>query len=92
MKVRLEIGPQDAEQSLCIMARSQPQPGMVAHKCTGAVDDSLAAEVQRLLDMPDDQVPAGDCAKYEAKQAEEGRCDPNVCAFASAANKQGKLF
>ena len=70
VKVRIEIGPKEAEQKLCIIARSQPEAGRVAYKVSSEVGKRLPAEVQRLLSMPDSEVPAGDTAKYEIAKAE----------------------
>ena len=68
VKVRLEIGPKDAEQSQCTIARSQRRAGLVAYKRCGDVDSSLGDQVQAMLNMPDDKVPEGDYSKYEAKK------------------------
>ena len=68
VKVRLEIGPKDAEQSQCTIARSQRRAGLVAFKRCGDVDSSLGNQVQAMLKMPDDKVPEGDYSKYEARK------------------------
>lgn len=91
VKVRLEIGPKDAEQSICTIARSQPTPGLVAYKRPGDVNKKLAEQVRAMLDIPDAEVPAGDVSKYEQKQSEaqqdsgEKRYEAS-CATAIAAN------
>lgn len=76
VKVRIEIGPKDAEQNICTIARSQKVAGLVAHKVSGDVGKTLGKQVQALLSMPDDEVPAGDMSKYE---------DAKRCALLSRA-------
>ena len=80
MKVRLEIGPKDAEQSICTIARSQSRPGLVAYKQPGDINKSLPEQVQAMLAIPDKDVPAGDYSKYEKKASDpqdegEARCE-----------------
>lgn len=84
MKVRLEIGPKDAEQSICTIARSQPTPGLVAYKRPGDVNESLPEQVRGMLDMRDAEVPAGDISKYEKKtQAQQDESEER-CAGGNA--------
>jgi hypothetical protein len=80
VKVRLEIGPKDAEQSICTIARSQRRPGLVAYKQPGNVDKTLASQVQVMLNIPDRKVPAGDYSKYEAKQKQHHKAEADADA------------
>ena len=81
VKVRLEIGPRDAEQGTCTVARSQPQPGKVAYKQAGSVDKTLAAQVADMLAISDAEVPPGDDAKYTVdKQSAAVKSKPEDAA------------
>jgi hypothetical protein len=63
VKARIELGPKDAEQNLCIVARSQPLAGKVAYKVTGEISGKLIEQVEEMLSMPDSEVPEANYSK-----------------------------
>jgi len=77
VKVRIEIGPKDAAQNACMVARSQAIPGKVAYKRTSEVGVDMCTSVTEMLHMLDDDVPKGRVEKYVAKKQEK---NPQQCA------------
>eukprot|EP00892_Ulva_mutabilis_P010213 jgi/Ulvmu1/7564/UM037_0108.1 len=68
VRVRIELGPRDAEQNTCIVARSQAIAGRVAHKRTSEIGTETCDLVREMLKMPDSAVPEGSIKKYEARK------------------------
>ena len=91
VKVRLEVGPKDAEQSKCIIARSQAVAGQVAYKEGGDIGATLPDAVRKLLAMKDKDVPKGDDAKYEKERAKRAEAEAQASGNATdAAQGTGK--
>lgn len=93
VKVRLEVGPKDAEQSMCTVARSQVKAGEVAHKVPGVtIGTALLPVVAELLKMKDKDVPMGDWSKYEKQKAARAAGDAAAAAKASGDAPSGCDF
>lgn len=67
VKVRIELGPKDAEQNTCIVARCQATPGTVAFKRASEVGTEMCDMVNQMLHMNEEDVPEGKIDKLACR-------------------------
>lgn len=82
--MRIELGPDDAQQNTCIVARCQAVPGKVAYKRTCEIGKETCDVVREMLQMADADVPEGEVEKYRAgKQPREAKQCASTHGFPS---------